>query len=303
MIHNYYNRAVYLMVFIFAICSIANSQESEKSYLQKQKEFLQSKSREELYNLYKAVGGNRIAGMEECARAYRGAKMNKEALEVYNEILGDPKLTESYRQVVRAELASFYHKLKDYQKSLALCDEIIKNPAPSEYSKFKAFWRKVRCLIELKKYKEAIDTIGQWNEMIKNSKYSERLYKFGTPMPDGMEFHAKVQLAIIHQEQGKYAEAIKERREILDWVAQIDWEAKQVHPMQRKAYESMCNITYPIAIGDCYKELEEYGLALAQYKKALENLKKEQTERPSIHGEKKIKELEELVSVCKEKIE
>jgi len=303
MINTYHKKAVCLMLLILGVFSVTNSQPNEKSQQERVREFLQSKSREELYNRYKAASGDRIQGMMECAKAYRGAKMNKEALEVYNEILGDPKLTESYRQVVRAELASFYHKLKDYQKSLALCDEIIKNPAPSDYSKFRAFWEKAQCLRELKKYKEAIDTIGQWNEMIKNSKYSERLYKFGTPMPDGMEFHAKVQLAIIHQEQGKYAEAIKERREILDWVAQIDWEAKQVHPMQRKAYESMCNITYPIAIGDCYKELEEYGLALAEYKKALENLKKEQTERPSIHGEKKIKELEELVSVCKEKIE
>ena len=38
MIHNYCNRVVYLMIFIFAICSIANAQESDKRYLQKQKD-------------------------------------------------------------------------------------------------------------------------------------------------------------------------------------------------------------------------------------------------------------------------
>ncbi len=303
MIHNYYTRAVYLMVFIFAISITANSQESANSYLQKRKEFLQSKSREELYNIYKAVGGSRIAAMEECARAYREAKMNKETMEVYNEILGDPKLTESYRQVVRAELASFYHELKDYQKALALCDEIIKNPAPSEYSKFKAFSRKVRCLRELKKYKEAIDTIAQWNEMIKKSKYPEKIYSLGTPMSGGLEFRAKEQLAFIYQEQGKYAEAIKARKEILDWIANIDWEGKQIEPMTRKYYETNSNTAYPMVMGDCYKEMGEYSLALAEYEKALENMKKEKITGPKGFREKKIKELEGLISVCKQNIQ
>ena len=300
---NIVNKLVYIICLIVVIGSMSNAQEGKSEETGKNaKSYLQGKTRKELYQEFKLVAGSEVGGMFECARFYREANMNKEAIEVYNEIIDGKNISNGDKGTARRDLAFLFFKLKNYDKSISYCNDILNNPTAHELTKSGAYDIKVDDLLELKKYQEAIETIKFWNELVKKSKQPEMVYPFGKSMPGGEHFSAKQYLAIIYQAQGKYEDAIKVRREIIEWVE------KSVSPDKKRGrgYESYFGIEYLKEIGNCYKEMKKYNLALEEYKKALTN-----TNNDAILGHlakdkewknQKIQELGKLIEECKQKI-